>query len=71
MLANLQAEMIRFGISNTDLQSALSCSPATITNKLRGTSAFSIWDAVKIRDTFFPQMKLEYLFARDEERSSA
>lgn len=64
MLHNLRAEMIRAGVSNADIQAVLSCSPKTVTNKLRDSTAFSIWDAIKIRDTFFPDLKLEYLFAR-------
>ncbi len=65
MLSNLQAEMKRSGVSNADIQSLLSCSPKTVTNKLKASTALSIWDAIKIRDTFFPSMDLEYLFAKE------
>lgn len=65
MLKNLQAEMKRNGISNADLQVILSCSPKTFTNKLNASTPLSIWDAIKIRDTFFPSMDLEYLFAKE------
>lgn len=73
MLSNLRAEMIRAGVSTADIQAVLSCSPKTVTNKLSDSTAFSIWDAIKIRDTFFPGFKLEYLFARSgaEEQDSA
>lgn len=65
MLKNLQAEMKRNGISNADLQAILSCSPKTVTNKLNAHTPLSIWDAIKIRDTFFPSMDLEYLFSKE------
>lgn len=69
MLKNLQAEMKRSGISNADLQGILSCSPKTVTNKLNASTPLSIWDAIKIRDTFFPSMDLEYLFAKEPQAS--
>ena len=69
---NLSAEMARFGVSNTDIQTILSCSGKTVTNKLNGITSFSVDEAIKVRDAFFPGLRIEYLFARPEDtRSSA
>lgn len=59
---NLAAEMTRYGISINDLQTVLLCTEKTVRNKINGNSEFSVKEAIKIRDTFFPGMKLEYLF---------
>lgn len=52
-LRNLSAEMARYGISNADIQTLLGCSNKTVTNKLTDNTAFSVGEAIKIRDTFF------------------
>lgn len=63
-MRNLSAEMARFGISNADIQAVLSCSSKTVANKLNDATEFSISEAIKIRDTLFPGLRIEYLFAR-------
>lgn len=66
-LRNLAAEMKRYQICNRDIQALLSCSDKTVINKLSGSSEFSIYEAMKLRDSFFPSMRIEYLFAREAE----
>ena len=70
-MKNLSAEMARFGISKSDIQNLLSCSDRTVRNKLGGITEFSVSEAIKIRDAFFPCMRLEYLFAESGDRNSA
>lgn len=71
-MKNLSAEMARFGVSNADIQAILSCSSKTVTNKLNDSTEFSVSEAIKVRDAFFPGLRLEYLFASSEEvRDSA
>ncbi len=65
-MKNLELEMVRFGVSNYDIQRILGCSPKTINNKLAERTEFSLDEAMKIRDAFFRGMQLEYLFAREE-----
>lgn len=69
-MRNLSAEMARFGVSNSDIQAALDCSSKTVTNKLNEATEFSVSEAIKIRDTFFPGLRIEYLFARSEQESA-
>lgn len=65
-MKNLSAEMARFGVSNADIQAVLSCSSKTVTNKLNDATEFSISEAIKVRDTLFPGLRIEYLFARTD-----
>lgn len=67
---NLSAEMARYGVSTTDIQALLGCSNKTVTNKLTDSTAFSVSEAIKIRDAFFPGLRIEYLFARAEQDSA-
>ena len=64
-MRNLSAEMARYGVSNNDIQSLLSCTDKTVRNKLNGVTEFSFGEAMKIRDTFFPGIRLEYLFSQE------
>lgn len=62
-MRNLQSEMKRNGISNSDIKNLLKCSDRTVTNKLTGETDFTIPEALKIHKTFFPELRLEYLFS--------
>lgn len=66
-MKNLSAEMVRFGVTYADIKELLSCSDKTAWNKVNGITEFSVQEATKIRDTFFPGMRLEYLFAANAE----
>lgn len=65
-MKNLNAEMTRYGITNSDIQLLLGCSARTVTNKISGETDFTVPEALKIRNTFFPSLRVEYLFATDE-----
>ena len=60
---NLIAEMARFGVKNKDLSDLLSCTDKTIKNKLTGETEFTVKEALAVRDTYFPGMRISYLFA--------
>jgi len=64
-MKNLQAEMKRYGISNTDIQRLLGVTERTVINKVNGITAFDIGEALKIRNELFPSLRVEYLFAPD------
>lgn len=63
MLSNLKAEMARENITVPVLARTIKKSDRTIREKIKGNGTFSIPDAIAVRDTFFPGMDLEYLFA--------
>lgn len=64
-MRNLSAEMARYGVTNSAIQKLLDCSPKTVTNKLSGTTEFTIGEALKIRAAFFPGLRMAYLFRDD------
>ena len=66
-MKNLIAEMARYGVRIIDIQSLLKCSERTVRNKLNNERDFTIPEALKIRNTFFPGMSIEYLFATEPE----
>lgn len=63
MLRNLEAEMARKSITNADIAKAIAKDERTVRNKTSGKSQFTFPEVVKIRDTFWPELTLEYLFA--------
>lgn len=63
---NLKAEMGRSDVSIETLSKALGIHRNSVSNKLNGTSSFSIEEAMLIRGKFFPNMEYKYLFATDE-----
>lgn len=64
-MKNLSAEMVRFGVGVHDLQRVLNCTDKTVRNKLSGVTEFSVNEALTIRDSFFPGLRIEYLFQTD------
>lgn len=65
---NLAAEMARKGITKKDLAKSLNMRYPTIVDKTNGKSRLYLDEAVKIRDMFFPEFDLEYLFDVDDTR---
>lgn len=66
-MRNLKAEMARYGITNNDIQKVLNCSERTVKNKLSGETEFTLPEAFKVRDSYFQGLRIEYLFATDEQ----
>lgn len=63
MLQNLRAEMVRYGITTTDLSRVAKRTERSIRLKVSGKNSFTLPESIAIRDAFFPGMSLEYLFA--------
>lgn len=59
---NLEAEMKRSGVTRTDIAKCIKCSYRTVHSRLNGESQWIYDECVTIRDTFFPDMTLGYLF---------
>lgn len=68
MLKNLRAEMAREGVTMVDISKALGLRYATISDKINGKSRFYYDEAVRVKDLFFPDCTIEYLF-KEYERS--
>lgn len=68
---NLLHEMRSSHIRHEDIRRTLGCCEKTVRSKVFGDAEFSVMQAVLVRDTFFPGMRLEYLFAPNEPKDKA
>ena len=64
MVQNLEIEMAKQRITKKEVSNILGISPRALYGKLNGDTKFTTAEAFKIRDTFFPDLTLEYLFAQ-------
>lgn len=71
MYKNLEAEMVRKGVTRKDISSFLKVRYATILDKLSGKYSFKLEEAFKIKQKFFPSLSVEYLFERESEIKNA
>lgn len=62
IVLNLEAEMVRNKISRSDIAKLLGLTYRTILSKFNGESKWGYEECVKIRDTYFKDKTLEYLF---------
>lgn len=62
---NLEAEMKRKKVSRADIATFLGVSYRTIHSRFNGEVQWEYSECVRIRDHFFPECSLEYLFAID------
>lgn len=60
---NLEAEMKRIGITRNDIAKLLNVSYRTIHSKFNGESQWQYTECVLIRDEYFHDKKLSYLFS--------
>lgn len=70
MFRNLEAEMARKGITKGDVAKFLGVRYGTIIGKAKGRSQFSLAEAFKIKDHFFPDQDFEYLFKQDNQSTA-
>lgn len=64
----LKGEMAKRDITIKTISELLGIHRNSVSNKLEGNTNFSIDEAVKIRNAFFPDMRIDFLF--DKEISS-
>ena len=62
MFPNLMAEMARKGITQKDISTCIKKDKSTLSDKMNGKREFKISEIKKIKDTFFPDLTLDYLF---------
>ncbi len=63
MYKNLVSEMAKKSITKRHVASVLNIHENTLKNKLDGKSKFDVEEGFKIRQHFFPDLSIEYLFA--------
>ncbi len=67
MFNNLKAEFIKIGIKpHIGVSNTLKCSERAARNRLNGSTAFTIFEAVKIKEEYFSNITIDYLFAVDK-----
>lgn len=71
MFSNLRAEMARHSITAIDISRIIHKTDKSTRSKINGQGDFTLTEIYAIRDTFFPEMNLEYLFARDTGQNTA
>ena len=65
MFPNLRAEMARYRITIKDVAESLGLSRKSVSDKMAGWhKGFTLDEAIKIRDRFFPESRLDELFAK-------
>lgn len=73
MFPNLRAEMARCSptLKIKDIAKALNISEKSVSNKMNGKSKFTLEEAAQIRDAFFPDIGIEFLFSKEPVSKSA
>lgn len=66
---NLEAEMKRIGINRMNIANLIKVSYRTVHAKFYGDSPWQYAECVLIRDTYFPDKELSYLFPCVVEKS--
>lgn len=62
---NLKEKMASRNVKIEDIASLLEIHRNSVSNKINGPSSFSIDESIKVRNAFFPDMDLDYLFKTD------
>lgn len=62
---NLIGEMAKADVTKDELAKLLDVHWNSIANKLSGRSSFTVDEAIRIRDYYFQNCVIEYLFARE------
>ncbi len=65
-LINLKKEMAGKDISIEEMAQFLQLHRNTVANKIDGSSKFTIDEAFKVHDKFFPEVGLAYLFKESD-----
>ena len=68
MYPNLKAEMARNNILIEKLMEVTGKSRSGVSNNLNGKGAFTVDEAIKIRNSIFPSMTIDYLFSLSDKQ---
>lgn len=64
MLGNLIVEMKRSKVTQAEIAKCLSLSRMSVIQKINGKSDFTATEMFIIKNKFFPELSLEYLFEK-------
>lgn len=67
---NLRAEMARKGVTGRKIATVIGVRQEAVYKKLNGKSPLMYEEAEAIKENFFPQLSLEYLFQKEVEEVS-
>ena len=67
MYRNLEAELIRKGLSKQEIAHSLNVGYNTLLAKMRGDSSFTLDEAFKIRKIVSAEKPIEYLFEKTDQ----
>lgn len=70
MYFNLEGELRKKKITRQKMANDLKLNVSTISRKLTEPGRLKLIEAYQIRDLYFPNMKIEYLFATDGNKSA-
>lgn len=65
MLVNLKAEMARCNVEVGDIALVIGQHRNTVSNKISEKRSFTVPEAVEIKEKFFPDLSIDYLFTSD------
>lgn len=65
MYPNLAAEMSRNGITAEKIAKQIGINAATMSAKINKKDRMKLCEAARIRDAFFPNMSIDYLFSTE------
>ena len=68
MFPNLRAEMARRNLLNKDISDGTGISYESLKNKLNGRSEFKRQDMYLIKNKFFPNYTIDYLFYKSKDK---
>ncbi|MBU5268154.1 XRE family transcriptional regulator [Virgibacillus proomii] len=69
MFPNLDAEMARRGVKRVDIANDFyNGRTATVSDKLNGKTPLQMMEAIRIRNKYFPDLELGYLFDTEPEK---
>lgn len=63
MYPNLEAEFKRQNIKREDIATLLGINLSTVPDKLNSENRLKLCEAIKIKNAWFPNLSLDYLFA--------
>lgn len=64
----LIGEMAKKKITKEDISKLLNIHWNSVANKINGSSSFTVEEAARIRDAYFPEWKIEELFQKSADK---